>query len=86
MPNVYNKTTGEKISCDKEQVEALIKGNYSLTKPEFDEDQKEVIKEKKAEEKKADAEKTAADNKAKEAEATKKQVQKDQRKMPGNTK
>lgn len=83
MPNVYNKTTGELISCDKEQVEALTKGNYSLTKPDLDEDQKEAVEEAKAEEAKVNAAKEAADKKVKEEEAQKKQIQKDQRKVPG---
>lgn len=86
MPNIYNKTTGEMIKCEKEQVEALLKGNYSLTKPDLDEEAKEAAKEKKAEEAKANEAKEKADNEAKEAEAVKKQTLKDQRKTPGSTK
>lgn len=84
MPLVYNKTTGERIQCDKEQLTAMVAGNYSLEKPDLEAEAKAEAEKTKTEEAKAAAVKAKSDQEARATAAKTAQAKKDSAKLPGN--
>ena len=84
MPKIYNKETGESIPCDKEQISAMLAGNYSLKKPELTNTDQEVVKEKAIKEEAANVQKLKEDASKKQSAAKTAEAKKDNAKLPGN--
>ena len=85
MPYIYRKADGQKILCEKSQIDILIGGGkYVKEKPSLVDEAKAAAEKAKVAKEEADRKKALADEEAKKKAEASNQLKKDASKVPGN--